>query len=206
MKKQGRGFSLNGLSRYYDLVSPAERSRFRRKQIELSGIRPGDAVLDVGCGTGSLALLAGIAVGGSGKAAGIDISANMIQVARSKAERAGLDIDFRVASVDNLPYPEASFDVVTSTMMFHHLPVPVKAKGLEEIHRVLNAKGRFFLCDFLTPHPLAVPLVVLLFLWMPSIRYQIFGKLPGLIRERGFTAPEPVKRGAFLTCCRIAKA
>jgi ubiquinone/menaquinone biosynthesis C-methylase UbiE len=119
--------------------------------------------------------------------------------------RAGLDIDFRVASVDDLPYPNGSYDVVTSTMMFHHLPVAVKEKGLREIHRVLQKNGRLILCDFLTPHPLAVPLMYLFFIWMPSTRYQLFGKMPALIRECGFEAPEHIRRGVFLTCYRITK-
>jgi ubiquinone/menaquinone biosynthesis C-methylase UbiE len=205
MKRYGRGFSLDWLSKYYDLVTRAERSRYRRKQIELSGIRPGEKVLDVGCGTGSLAILARIAVGDDGETAGIDIAANMISTAQRKAERAGLDIDFRVASIDNLPYPDGCFDVVTSTMMFHHLPVEIKARGLREVHRVLKADGRFFLCDFLAPHPLAAPLMFLPFVWMPSTRYQLFGKLPNLIRECGFTHLELIRRGAFLTCYRAGK-
>jgi ubiquinone/menaquinone biosynthesis C-methylase UbiE len=206
MKNNDRGLSLEGLARYYDLVTPAERSRFRRKLLELSGIRPGERVLDVGCGTGSLSILTRIAVGDTGEVAGIDIAADMISTARRKAERAGLDIDFRVASVDKLPYPEGFFDVVTSTMMFHHLPVEIKAKGLRGIHRVLKADGRFFICDFLQPSPLAMPLMFLLFVWMPSIRYQLLGKLPNLIRECGFTAPELLRRGVFLTCYSATKA
>jgi ubiquinone/menaquinone biosynthesis C-methylase UbiE len=206
MKQSGRGFSLDGFSRYYDLVTPAERSRFRWKQIELSGIRPGERALDVGCGTGSLSILTRIAVGESGEAAGIDIAANMISTARRKAQRAGLDIDFRIASVDNLPYSDGCFDVVTSTMMFHHLPVEIKEKGLREIHRVLKVDGRFFLCDFLSPPPLSAPLMFLLFVWMPSTRYQLFGKLPGLISECGFALPRLITRGVFLTSYRINKA
>jgi ubiquinone/menaquinone biosynthesis C-methylase UbiE len=172
----------------------------------LSGIRLGESVLDVGCGTGSLAILAGIAVGATGTAAGIDIAANMISAARRKAKGAGLTVDFRVASVESLPYPDGSFDVVTSTMMFHHLPVQIKKRGLREIHRVLKKNGRFFLCDFLTPRLLSAPLMLLMFVWMPSTRYQLFGKLPSLIRECGFAAPQFVSRGAFLTCYRIGKA
>jgi ubiquinone/menaquinone biosynthesis C-methylase UbiE len=205
MKNHGRGLSLNGFSRYYDLVTPHERSRFRRQQIGLSGIAPGNKVLDVGCGTGSLSILAKIAVGEAGEAAGIDIAAGMIEVARRKSIRAGLEIDFRVASVEALPYPDRYFDVVTSTMMFHHLPVPVKAKGLREIHRVLKAKGHLFLCDFLTPHPLTAPLMVALFVWMSATRYQLFGKLPGLIRECGFAAPQLLRSGAFLKFYRVGK-
>lgn len=144
MRKHQRGISLDGLSKYYDLMTPAERSRFRRRQIALSGIRSGDRVLDVGCGTGALTLPARVAVGEAGVAAGIDIAPNMIATARQKAKKLELDIDFRVASIDDLPYPDAHFDLVMSSLMFHHLPVAVKEKGLREIHRVLKSKGRFF--------------------------------------------------------------
>ena len=83
-----------------------------------------------------------------------------------KANKAGLDITSRVASIDELPYPDGYFDLVTSSMMFHHLPVETKEKGLREIRRVLQAQGRFFLCDFLTPHPLTAPLMFLLLVWV----------------------------------------
>jgi len=206
MKKHHKGISLDGFSEYYDLVTPAERSRFRQKQIELSGIRSGEKVLDVGCGTGALSILAKIAAGEAGEAAGIDIAPNMIARARHKANEAGLDIDFRVASIDELPYPDGYFDLVTSSMMFHHLPVEIKEKGLREIHRVLKAKGRFFLCDFLIPHPLTAPLMFLLLVWVRSTRFQLFGKLLGLIRECGFPTPELIGQGAFLKYYRITKA
>ncbi len=205
MKKNDRGFSLDGFSKYYDLMTPAELSRFRRKQIALSGIRSGERVLDVGCGTGALSILAKIAVGEAGEVAGIDIAANMISRAREKASKAGLDIDFRVASIDYLPYPDGCFDRVTSSMMFHHLPVDIKEKGVREIHRVLKAQGRFFLCDFLTPHPLTAPLMFLLLVWMRSTRYQLFGKLPDLIEECGFSTSELVGHGAFLKYYRYTK-
>jgi ubiquinone/menaquinone biosynthesis C-methylase UbiE len=205
MKKHYKGISLDGFSEYYDLITPAERSRFRQKQIELSGIRSGEKVLDVGCGTGALSILAKIAVGEAGEAAGIDIAPNMISRARHKASKARLDIDFRVASIDELPYPDGYFDLVTSSMMFHHLPVEIKEQGLREIHRVLKVKGRFFLCDFLIPHPLTAPLMFLLLVWVRSTRFQLFGKLPGLISECGFPTPELIGQGVFLKYYRITK-
>lgn len=206
MKKHHRGISLDGVSKYYDFMTPAERSRFRQKQIKLCGIRSGEKVLDVGCGTGALTILAKIAVGEAGEAAGIDIAARMISRAQQKAGKVGLDIDFRVASVDDLPYPYDYFDLVTSSLMFHHLPVEIKEKGLREIHRVLKPEGRFFLCDFLTPHPLTATLMLLLFVWMRSTRYQLFGKLPALIRKCGFSTPELIGQGAVLKYYRITKA
>jgi ubiquinone/menaquinone biosynthesis C-methylase UbiE len=205
MKKESRGISLNGFSAYYDLLTPAERSRFRRRQITLAGVRPGEAVLDVGCGPGTLTVLAKIAAGREGSVAGIDIAPKMIALAREKARRAGLKIDFRTASIDSLPYPDAAFDLVMSSMMFHHLPVAVKKKGLREIQRVLKPEGRFFLCDFAAPRPLAAPLMFLLLIWMAPTRYQLLGRLPGLIESSGFTRVERTRRGAFLDTYLIWK-
>ena len=147
VNKEDKGISLDRLSAYYDLLTPTDRSRLRRRQITMAGIRPGETVLDVGCGTGSLTFLAKLAVGQSGTVSGIDLAPGMIRLASEKAKRAGLKIDFQAASIDEIPYPDKSFDLVTSSMMFHHLPVKIKEKGLVEIHRVLKPWGRVFISD-----------------------------------------------------------
>jgi ubiquinone/menaquinone biosynthesis C-methylase UbiE len=205
MKKQSKGFSLDGLSEYWDLVTPAEKSKFRRKQIALMDIREGEKVLEVGCGTGVLSILSKLAVGESGEIEGTDIAPAMIAKAQQKAERAKLKIGFKTASIDELPYPGNHFDLVISSMMFHHLPVEIKKKGLEEIYRVLKEEGRFFLCDFFTPGILALPLMYLLLIWISSTRYQLLGKLPSLIRECGFKSMELKRKGVFLEYYLITK-
>lgn len=58
----------------------------------------------------------------------------------------------------------------------------------------------------MTPHPLTALLMFLLLIWMGSTRYQLFGKLPALIKRCGFSTPEVVVKGAFLTYYRITKA
>ena len=205
MAKETKGVSLDYLSDYYDILTPAERSGFRRKQIDLVGLREGDKVLDVGCGTGALALLSKLRVGETGEVAGIDIAPKMISRAKEKARKAGLDIGFEVASIDELPYSDEYFDAVISTMMFHHLPVAVKRKGLEEVRRVLKDEGRFFLCDFCAPHWLTIVPMYLMLVWTPHTRYQLFGKLHQLVRESGFETMRLMRKGFFLEYYLISK-
>ena len=189
----------------YDRITFGEKSGLRKKQAALTGLRKGEDVLDVGCGTGALTVLVKMAVGEKGNVCGVDIAPGMIAVAQKKAGKYGLHLNFRIASVTKLPFPDASFDVVTSSLMFHHLPVPVKREGLREIHRVLRESGRFFLTDFCTPGILSAPLMFLLLVWMKSTRYQFFGKLPGLIRESGFERLNLVKKGTFFKTYMIMK-
>ena len=186
MKEKSKGFSLDILADYYDLITFTEKSRFRKKQIELMDIRKGEKVLEVGCGTGALSILSKIAVGDSGEVEGIDIAPTMISKAQQKAGKAHLTINFKIASVSELP-------------------VEIKKEGLEEIYRVLKDTGRFFLCDFCSPHILTIPFAYMTFLWMSSTRYQLLGKLPELIRECRFKTVELKKKGAFLEYYLITK-
>ena len=110
--------------------------------------RYGGPVLDVGCGTGSLAIALKAKVGASGEVRGIDASPEMIEVARRKAARAGVDAGFEVALIEEMPFPDGRFDLVVSSFMLHHLPEDVKRKGFAEIRRVLKPGGRFLAVDF----------------------------------------------------------
>lgn len=126
----------------------------RSMTIELAQIQAGDSVLEVGCGTGTVTLAAKAKAGASGRVAGIDPAPEMIQVARAKAARAGAEIDFRVAAIETLPFPDASFDVVVSSLMMHHLPPDVKRQGVAEVRRVLKPGGHLFVIDFQRPKSL----------------------------------------------------
>lgn len=136
----------------YDLmlwIASRGRERvFRERQVDLARIGPGEAVLDVGCGTGSLAIAAARRVRGSGVVHGVDPSAELVARARKKARRAGVDVTFAVAAGEELPLPDASFDVVLSTLVFHHLSHDTLRATVAEIRRVLKPGGRMLAVDF----------------------------------------------------------
>ena len=140
---------------YYDfavnLITFGQSWRLRKMTVDHALIKPGDSVLDVGCGTGDVTLPAKVRAGQNSKVYGIDPAPEMITVARSKAERKQLDIDFRIGVIESLPFPDASIDVVTSSLMIHHLPDDLKMRGLAEIYRVLKPGGRLLVFDFMRP-------------------------------------------------------
>ncbi len=142
-------------ARYYDacvaLTTLGRARAIRRETADLARIAPGDVVLDVGCGTGDLTLVAAERAGVAGRVHGIDAAPEMIAVARRKATRAGRAIDFQVAAVERLPFPDATFDVALSSLMMHHLPDDLKRRGLGEIRRVLKPSGRLLVVDFRRP-------------------------------------------------------
>ncbi len=125
--------------------------RLRASTLDLALLKPGESLLDVGCGTGGVTIPARQRVGASGRACGIDPAPEMIAVARQNAQKKGLEIDFRLGVIEALPYPDASFDVVTSSLMMHHLPQRLQVQGLVEIYRVLKPGGRLLIADFASP-------------------------------------------------------
>ncbi len=122
-----------------------------RMIIEMAGIKPGDTVLDLGCGSGNLMLTAQNYTGASGSVYGIDASPEMIEVARQKAQRYGSSAVFEIGLIENLRYPDSMFDAVVSRLVMHHLPDDLKRGGLAEVLRVLKPGGLFFIADFKMP-------------------------------------------------------
>jgi ubiquinone/menaquinone biosynthesis C-methylase UbiE len=120
--------------------------RFKGRLIEHLRLIPGQRVLDVGCGTGTLAVMIGRARRDV-EVTGIDGDEDAVARARRKAADAGVRASFRVALATELPFPDASFDRVTSTLMAHHLPSAAKAQMFAEIRRVLLPGGELHLVD-----------------------------------------------------------
>ncbi len=175
---QTKGMVLAWARRYDMLVSLITLGReqaLRQRTVDLAQLHPGESVLDVGCGTGTLALVAKRCVGEAGRVAGIDPAPQMIARARRKAARHGLSLDLQVGVIERLPFPDQSFDVVLSSLMMHHLPDDLKRQGLREIARVLKPGGRLLVLDAKRP---SGP-------WHSAIQDQ-----PAFMREAGFSRIE----------------
>lgn len=121
----------------------------RRRQVydglvTLSRVRPGDAVLDVGCGTGYFTRRAARAVVPGGQVVGIDPSRPVLDHAVGRAPD---NCTFEVASAQALPHTDASFDVVISNLAVHHLRPADRLTALREMRRVLRPGGRLLIVD-----------------------------------------------------------
>jgi len=142
--------AAGGYDLLLSMLSLGREKKFRRRILSKANLVAGEHVLDIGCGTGTTAMLAKEIVGAQGLVCGVDASAQMIARARRKASRASLDIDFTQGLVESLPFGDGQFDVVLSSMMLHHLPAKLRRQCASEVRRVLKPGGRIFAVDFTT--------------------------------------------------------
>lgn len=162
---------------------------------KISGLKEGDKVLDAGCGTGTLALMLKKQVGNNGFVAGIDMSSGMLEQAKIKSDKENLHIDFRVASIEKIPFSDNFFNVVTSTWVIHQLSLSLKKKGFKEIFRVLRPGGCFLLVDLhRITNPLRAFFNLPFYWWSEGYKIHVWGKLPDLLSETGFVEVKIINR------------
>ncbi|MDH4143871.1 MAG: methyltransferase domain-containing protein [Acidimicrobiia bacterium] len=135
-----RNFSQSPAQAYEQFFVPAIATPVATELLQTAGLQPGEAVLDVACGTGLIARLAAAAVGASGSVTGIDVAPEMIEVAAAASQTDGAEIEWLEADAASLPSPDQSYDVVLCQMglMF----VEDKAAAIAEMKRVLRPGGR----------------------------------------------------------------
>lgn len=178
------------LTPVYDAVLhiSMRENTFKKRLVDLAHIQPGQTVLDLGCGTGTLSILIKQAHP-KVKVVGLDGDGAVLDRAASKARRAKADVTFGRGLSFELPYPPDSFQKVVSTLFFHHLCSEDKKRTLEEVYRVLAPQGELHLCDWGTPSNALMRASVFLVQVLDGFDVtsdNLKGRLPQIMERAGF--------------------
>jgi ubiquinone/menaquinone biosynthesis C-methylase UbiE len=186
------------LTRLYDPVIglTTREKRFKRMLIEQAGPAAGQRILDLGCGTGTLAIDLKRREPRA-ELVGLDADPEMLEQARRKAEAAGTELELTEGFSTELPYEDASFDRVLSTLFFHHLDPEPKRRTAAEIARVLRPGGELHVADWGQPSD---PLMALAFQGIRTLdgfsntadNYR--GALPEIFEEAGMAGARQTGR------------
>jgi ubiquinone/menaquinone biosynthesis C-methylase UbiE len=178
---------------YDTLVGLTTRERtFKGRLLSQADVRPGMRVLDLGCGTGTLAIWLKRRVPGA-TVVGLDGDPDVLAIARGKAARQGVEIELRQGVSYALPYPAGAFDRVLSSLFFHHLVPDQKRRTLAEVHRVLAPGGELHVADWGRPGGRMMHVLfwsIRLVDGFANTADHVAGRLPDYFRDAGFEAVE----------------
>lgn len=163
---------------------------FKRQLTLQANIKPGMKVLDLGCGTGTLTIMLKKSYPNA-SVTGIDADPAILKIAREKSE--GLDIQWEEGPASLLPYPDASFDHVVTSLVIHHLVTEDKRRAFKEIYRVLKPSGELHVLDFGRPHS-TIARFITWYMHGPEEAADNFdGLLPQFMNEAGFSSIREVE-------------
>lgn len=181
------------LTPLFDLVARfVVRDRaFKRRVLDRAAIGSDQDILDLACGTGTLAIAAAQAAP-EARLTAVDADPVILRRARKKAAAAGVAVRFDEAMSGALPYPDASFDIVLSTLFFHHLPDDAKRQTAIELMRVLRPDGRVVVGDVGRPQDplmrIATLVTVQLLDGVATTALNVRGDLPRVLADAGLAA------------------
>lgn len=187
------------LTPVYDLFARLfiPETKLKRDLIAHAHLAPGHRLLDLGAGTGTLAIMIK-QVQLEVEVTGLDSDPEILAIARDKAGRAGADITFDLGTATALPYPNESFDRVLSSLVTSLLSDEDKRRALREAYRVLRGGGELHIADFGPPHTRWARWVAPRVRRFEPIAGNLEGLLPVMFREAGFANVEAAPRLATL--------
>lgn len=186
------GRDLNHVAWLYDplveKLSFGRERRFREKTMAWMDLQPGQQILDIGCGTGSLTLMIADQLQ-TGGVTGIDAAPRMIEIAKNKAARRKNPASFFTGVAEELTFQDSSFDTVVNSMFTHHINHGLKQRAFAEMYRVLKPGGLLVTADIDRPTTRFATLLGWLsryLLLQPELADNLRGLLPSLMAEAGF--------------------
>lgn len=171
---------------------------FKLRLVRQANIRTGHRVLDLGCGTATLTILAKQAQPDA-QIIGLDGDQRILEIARAKVAKAGLVIALDRGMAYDLPYAANSFDRVLCSLVIHHLTRANKLRALKEVMRVLKPGGELHVADFGKPHNALMSVSSRLIRHFEHVADNLDGLLPSFFRETGFVQVEETV--CFMTIC-----
>ena len=169
----------------------------RRILLSDATLPPNSRVLEIGCGTGSFSILIK-RLHPDAYVVGLDPDAKALARAQRKADQAKVQIQLDQGFSDSLPHQKETFDVVFSSMMFHHLDRDAKEKTLSEVHRVLKRGGLFAMLDLTKPESAIGSLLSRLFHSSDLLKDNSESQILRLLNDAGLRDARIVRRGKFL--------
>ncbi len=162
--------------------------RFRRNVARFGAVKEGEKILDLCCGTGSLTTVIASRVGRAGGVTAVDLSTDMIDIARLKT--GGQPVTFVQASADDLPFKEGAFDKAFISYGMHEMPREVRCGAIKELYRVIKAGSSLYVIDYNLPSNPISHLMIGAFLRIfeedAAYRLAKEGTLPQELAEAGF--------------------
>lgn len=191
-------FRYKWLTPFYDLIMKLIReSTFKNDLVKHANIKKGYKVLDLGCGTATLTILLKKAYPDA-EIIGLDGDPEVLEIARSKIKEEKLDIHLDEGMSFELPYPDNSFDIVISSLMFHHLTHENKIRTFKEILRILKDDGKLYFVDFGKPHNVPMHLTSLIMSHLEETSDNMNGLLPQMLLKSGFSNIKEIKKYSTL--------